>query len=64
MQYKVCRNCQRICPMMSSYCPSCDKPLSHPDSYDVTELDPDSQDEQELDERRLNHLLFNLGGVR
>lgn len=58
-QFKMCKVCQRVLPLDCNYCPNCDAPLIHLDSYDVFEMDNGSQDEQQLDERRLNALLQN-----
>lgn len=55
MQFKQCLKCNRIVPMDYNYCPGCDIPLIHPNSYEIKELDPDGiQDEKdslELDRR-------------
>lgn len=55
MKFKQCLKCDRIVPLDNNYCPGCEVPLTHPNSYEIVERDPDKiQDEKdslELDRR-------------
>lgn len=55
---KVCLACGAVCDIDKSYCPECDCPLSHPNSYQEvsSSSEKDYWDELELQTRMLERL--------